>query len=106
MLLTALLWVLTHPWLTLGGLLLAEALLPVALQPTCWVLRAAIRVYQATLSPHVPSQCPFHPTCSQYGLESLRQHGTLVGGLLTTWRLLRCHPWTAGGDDPVRTRTL
>jgi len=99
--LSVLLWVLLHPWITLGGFLCLEALLPVALQPSAWVLRGSIRLYQLTLSPHVPSECPFHPTCSQYGLECIRRHGTLKGGILTTWRLLRCHPWTSGGQDPV-----
>ncbi len=96
-----LIWALLHPWQTLVILLLVEALLPVWLQPTAWFCRGAIRSYQLTLSPWVPSSCPFTPTCSQYGLESFRKYGTLRGGLLTTWRILRCHPCTHGGPDPV-----
>ena len=88
--------------LSLAGVLLAlEALLPARLQPTAWVLRAAIRVYQAVLSPILPSQCKFTPTCSQYGLMSVRKYGTLRGCLLITWRLVRCSPLTHGGEDPV-----
>lgn len=96
-----LLWILLHPLHTLAIFLVVEALLPVWAQPTAWVARGAIRVYQLTLSPFIPSQCPYSPTCSQYGLESVRKFGTLRGGLLTTWRLLRCNPCTHGGPDPV-----
>jgi uncharacterized protein len=94
-------WALAHPFTTVGIFLLAEALLPVYLQPTAWVLRGAIRVYQMTLSPVLPTQCKFHPTCSHYGLESIQKYGTLRGGLLTSWRLVRCSPLTNGGEDPV-----
>lgn len=92
---------LAHPFLTLGLGLLLEALLPVPWQPTAWVARGAIRLYQATLSPALPTQCKFVPTCSHYGLACIQRHGTLRGGLLTTWRLLRCSPLTHGGLDPV-----
>jgi putative membrane protein insertion efficiency factor len=86
----------------LGAVLLAlEAFLPVRLQPTAWALRGAIRSYQAVLSPLLPSQCKFTPTCSQYGLMGVRKYGTLRGSLLIIWRLLRCSPLTRGGHDPV-----
>ncbi len=94
-------WVLTHPLLALGIFLLPEALLPVHLQPTAWALRGAIRVYQMTLSPILGNQCKFQPTCSHYGLGCLQKYGTLRGGLLTTWRIIRCSPFTHGGEDPV-----
>lgn len=94
-------WVFAHPLVAAGVFLLAEALLPVRFQPTAWFLRGAIRAYQVTLSPALPSQCKFHPTCSHYGLECIRRYGTLRGGLLTTWRILRCSPFTQGGEDPV-----
>ncbi len=94
-------WVLTHPFLVLGIYLCLEALLPVRFQPTAWCLRGAIRVYQKTLSPALPSQCRFTPTCSQYGLECIRKYGTLRGGALTTWRILRCNPFGGHGEDPV-----
>lgn len=94
-----LLW--AHPLATFGAFLLLEALLPVRFQPTAWCLRASIRAYQMTLSPVLPTQCKFTPTCSQYGLEAVRRHGTLRGGALTTWRLLRCNPFGKGGHDPV-----
>jgi hypothetical protein len=94
-------WVFLHPLLAACLYLGAEALLPVRLQPSAWACRGAIRVYQATLSPILPTQCKFHPTCSHYGLEAIRKYGTLRGGLLTSWRLLRCSPFTNGGEDPV-----
>jgi hypothetical protein len=93
--------VLAHPLAALAIFLGAEALLPVNFQISAWVLRGAIRVYQVTLSPVLPTQCKFRPTCSEYGLGCIRKYGTLRGGLLTTWRLVRCSPLTNGGDDPV-----
>ena len=65
------------------------------------VRRGLIRAYQAALSTHLPTQCKFTPTCSHYGLGCIQRYGTLRGGLLTTWRLLRCSPLTTGGTDPV-----
>ena len=94
-------WALTHPFLILGIYLCLEALLPVRFQPTAWCARGAIRVYQKTLSPALPTSCRFTPTCSQYGLEAIRKYGTLRGGVLTTWRILRCNPFGGHGEDPV-----
>jgi len=94
-------WITQHPFATLALFLVVEALLPVRFQPSAWVLRGAIRIYQVTLSSSVPTQCKFTPTCSHYGLGCIRKYGTLRGSLLTTWRLLRCSPFTSGGVDPV-----
>lgn len=95
-------WVFSHPLLTVGLVLLLEALLPVRLQPSSWLLRGAIRLYQMVLSPALPNNlCKFQPTCSHYGLACIRKYGTLRGGVLTCWRLLRCSPLTRGGIDPV-----
>ena len=94
-------WMLANPFRSLALLLLLEALLPVRAQPSAWLLRGAIRAYQATLSPYLPTQCKFTPTCSQYGLMCVRKYGTLRGSLLITWRLIRCSPLTRGGYDPV-----
>jgi len=90
-----------HPLLACGIYLILEAFLPVPFQPTAWVARGAIRAYQATLGPALPSQCKFTPTCSHYGLGCVRKYGTLRGGALTTWRILRCNPFGHGGHDPV-----
>lgn len=94
-------WVLGHPLWVLVILLGVEALLPVRFQPTAWVCRGMIRAYQATISPVLPGSCRFTPTCSQYGLGCFQRHGTLKGGVLTAWRILRCNPFGGHGEDPV-----
>ncbi|MCL1893731.1 MAG: membrane protein insertion efficiency factor YidD [Holophagaceae bacterium] len=94
-------WIWVHPWYSVCGYLLLESLMPVPLQPTAWVLRGAIRTYQLTLSPALPSICKFQPSCSHYGLEAIQKYGTLKGGMLTSWRILRCNPFNKGGDDPL-----
>ena len=60
---------------------------------------AVDRRFLSPLTP-VPS-CRFHPTCSSYAVEAVRQHGALRGMWLATARVLRCHPWHPGGFDPV-----
>ena len=60
-----------------------------------------LRVYRRYISPLKPPMCRFHPTCSQYAIEAIGVHGVLRGGLLATWRLLRCQPFSKGGYDPV-----
>ena len=49
-----------------------------------------------------PTTCKYHPSCSQYAIDAVRQKGSLRGSLLAGWRLLRCNPWSHGGFDPVR----
>jgi len=58
--------------------------------------------YKRFVSPLLPSACRFHPTCSEYMREAIVKHGALRGVYLGTRRLLRCHPFHAGGFDPVR----
>ena len=65
------------------------------------LLMAPIRLYRLLLSPWLGSQCRFTPTCSAYALQALDEHGAWRGTALSTWRILRCHPWCAGGCDPV-----
>ena len=60
-----------------------------------------IRAYQVAISPLLPPSCRFHPTCSAYGIEAIEKYGALKGGWLTIKRLGRCHPFHAGGFDPV-----
>ena len=45
--------------------------------------------------------CRFEPSCSAYAHEAIRVHGFLRGTFLGAWRLLRCNPFCAGGEDPV-----
>ncbi|MEP7248055.1 MAG: membrane protein insertion efficiency factor YidD [Gammaproteobacteria bacterium] len=59
-----------------------------------------IRLYQWTLSPLLGRNCRFYPTCSQYALEAIHDHGVLRGGWLTLRRLGKCHPFHPGGFDP------
>jgi putative membrane protein insertion efficiency factor len=61
-----------------------------------------VRLYQVTLSAVLGGQCRFVPTCSWYVTEALQKHGLLVGGWMGLRRLLRCHPFSRGGYDPVR----
>jgi putative membrane protein insertion efficiency factor len=60
-----------------------------------------IRIYQWTVSPLLGPRCRFYPSCSQYAHEALLRFGLLRGGWLALKRLGRCHPWHAGGIDPV-----
>jgi putative membrane protein insertion efficiency factor len=61
---------------------------------------APIRLYQLLVSPLLPANtCKFHPSCSEYAALAIRKHGVLRGVRLAVWRLLRCHPWSAGGVD-------
>ncbi len=65
------------------------------------VLSALVRGYQLFLSPLLGNNCRFYPSCSHYTLEALEKHGALRGTWLGLRRLTRCHPWHAGGVDPV-----
>ncbi len=68
------------------------------------LLMGLVRGYRYFLSPWLGSACRFEPTCSLYALQALQQHGAWTGSRLTAGRLLRCHPWCAGGHDPVPDR--
>jgi uncharacterized protein len=67
---------------------------------------AAVRAYQLLLSPLTAGSCKYHPSCSEYALTALREHGLLRGVVLAGWRLLRCNPWSHGGVDDVADQTL
>ena len=60
-----------------------------------------LRGYKALLSPMLPNACRFVPTCSEYAAEAISTYGAFRGTLKATWRLLRCHPFSPGGFDPV-----
>jgi len=60
-----------------------------------------IRGYQFLISPLLGNNCRFHPSCSCYALESVENHGVIKGVYLSLRRLIKCHPFHAGGYDPV-----
>jgi putative membrane protein insertion efficiency factor len=66
-----------------------------------WLLLFALRVYRSTLSPLMGGQCRYIPSCSCYAEEAIESRGPWRGSALAVWRLLRCHPFSAGGLDPV-----
>ena len=68
------------------------------------ILIAFIRVYQYTISPLLGPRCRYYPSCSNYAVQALREHGALRGLGLASWRLLRCNPFSNGGYDPVPPR--
>jgi putative membrane protein insertion efficiency factor len=73
--------------------------------PMTRAVRAAvlmlIKAYRRLLSPLLPASCRFHQTCSAYALTSVERFGVLRGGWLAAKRIARCHPFNAGGYDPV-----
>ena len=65
------------------------------------VLMGALHAYKRWVSPLLPPACRFSPSCSEYMGEAVRVHGVARGVWLGLRRLTRCHPWHAGGYDPV-----
>jgi putative membrane protein insertion efficiency factor len=90
-----------------------------AFSPILWLLRRVvaggsavittgliglIRGYQVAIAPLLIGSCKFSPTCSEYCIETVRTHGCVRGALMGMWRICRCHPFSAGGLDPVPPR--
>ncbi len=61
-----------------------------------------IEMYRRFVSPLLPRACRFFPSCSEYGAVAIERHGLRRGLFLAFARLLRCHPLSRGGYDPVR----
>lgn len=82
------------------------------LQLPARALLALLWIYQRTLSPALPvifgpnCGCRFSPSCSHYAIDAVRQHGAVIGTLLTAVRLVKCTPLHPGGFDPVPARLL
>ena len=70
------------------------------------IAQAPIVVYQRVISPALPRRCRYEPTCSAYAVQALGQFGILRGLVLTTWRVLRCNPFSHGGFDPVEAQRV
>ena len=68
------------------------------------LLTKMVRAYQLIVSPWFAPTCRYYPSCSQYAIDALREHGPARGTMLTGWRLLRCNPWSKGGVDHVPPR--
>jgi uncharacterized protein len=72
-----------------------------------WLAIWMLRAIRAALTPFssmvslTPRSCRYEPTCAHYAERAIRRHGILRGLLLASRRLLRCHPWSRGGYDPV-----
>jgi len=72
---------------------------------TAWprlLILSLLHGYRAFVSPFLPPACRFHPTCSQYMIEAVMKYGVIRGVFMGVRRLLRCHPFSPGGYDPVQ----
>lgn len=67
-----------------------------------YCLIALFMGYRSFISPLFPPSCRFVPTCSQYAIDAVRKYGAFRGSLMAIWRILRCHPFSRGGWDPVK----
>jgi len=70
-----------------------------------YLLIGLLKAYRAVISPLYGQVCRYYPSCSAYALEAVTVHGSVRGSWLAVRRLARCHPWAAGGYDPVPPAT-
>jgi uncharacterized protein len=66
-----------------------------------YLLIGLLKLYRFVISPLYGNVCRYYPSCSAYALRAVEFHGAARGSWLAMRRLLRCHPWAAGGYDPV-----
>lgn len=69
-----------------------------------FVVLEMLRGYKWAISPWLPPACRYVPTCSEYAMEAVERYGVLRGGWMAFVRVMRCHPFAAGGFDPVVKR--
>jgi len=67
-----------------------------------YLLIGLLKTWRLLVSPWYGNVCRYYPSCSAYALRAVQYHGALQGSYLAIRRLLSCHPWSAGGYDPVR----
>ncbi|MEA2308644.1 MAG: uncharacterized protein QOG41_775 [Thermoleophilaceae bacterium] len=65
-----------------------------------------LHLYRRVISPLIRPHCRYHPSCSEYALEAVREYGVIRGSTLAAWRVMRCNPWSHGGVDPVARQSL
>jgi len=85
-----------------------KAVLRGALRIPGVLLLGLLRFYQRFVSPLSPPSCRYYPSCSSYAVTAVTRHGAIRGSWLAARRVLRCHPWAAGGVDdvpPARSHT-
>ncbi len=63
-------------------------------------MKAAVRGYQLVISPYFPTSCRYSPSCSEYAIQAIEKYGAAKGAVLTSHRIMRCHPWGGHGYDP------
>jgi len=71
--------------------------------PLAYAAIGLLRAYRFLISPLYGEVCRYHPSCSAYALDAVTRFGAVRGGWLAIRRIGRCHPWAAGGYDPVPT---
>lgn len=74
------------------------------MSPLAHIAALPVRFYRYVVSPLIGSNCRFQPTCSEYALEALAEHGALRGSWLALRRIMRCHPFGGSGYDPPPKR--
>ncbi|MBQ8401709.1 MAG: membrane protein insertion efficiency factor YidD [Clostridia bacterium] len=73
----------------------------------CRLVLLPVYLYRKFISPlKGHGSCRFTPTCSRYCIDAIMEWGILIGLALTVWRILRCNPFSPGGEDPVPENPL
>ena len=75
------------------------------MSPSVRIALIVIRAYQLLLSPFAGGACRFEPSCSDFAIAAVREHGAWRGLILAARRVSRCHPLGSAGFDPVPPRS-
>ena len=65
------------------------------------MITGALKWYKKFITPYVARSCRFYPTCSEYAVDAIENHGVIRGVMMSLWRVLRCNPFSRGGYDPA-----